>query len=54
MMIQLLAIATAILAGSIGIAEAAVLPPIVVSEPASLALYGAGVGALYLIKKLRG
>jgi hypothetical protein len=54
MMIQFLTIATAMLAGSISGAQAAVFVPIVVSEPMSIALYGAGVGALYLIKKLRG
>lgn len=45
---------SALLVGSAGSAFAGVLPPITISEPMSLSLFGAGVGALYLIKKLRG
>ena len=37
-----------------GHAIAGVQPPIAVSEPMSMALLGAGVGVLYLVKKLRG
>lgn len=45
---------TALLVGSAGSAFAGVLPPVTISEPISLSLFGAGVGAIYLIKKLRG
>jgi hypothetical protein len=39
--------------GSAGSAFAGVIG-IVIPEPTSLAIYGAGIGAIYLIKKLRG
>ena len=39
---------------SMGSAAAGVLPPIAVPEPMTMALFGAGVGALFLVKKLRG
>ena len=55
MLNRILAIATAFVAGSAGLASAGVLvQPVQISEPMSLAIFGAGVGALYLVKKLRG
>ena len=54
MLTRIMAIAAVLVAGSTGAALAGVLPPVVVSEPESIAMLAAGVGALYLIKKLRG
>jgi hypothetical protein len=54
MLFRILAAAAVVFAGSASLAYAGVLPPVQISEPMSLALYGAGVGALYLVKKLRG
>jgi hypothetical protein len=51
---RILALATVLVGSSASAAFAGVSPPVVVSEPMSLAILGAGVGALYLIKKLRG
>jgi hypothetical protein len=54
MFAQTLIAAAALLVGSAGGALAGVFPPVILSEPTSLAVYGAGVAAIYLIKKLRG
>lgn len=54
MLTRIFAISAVLVSGFAGAALAGVGPVVVVSEPESLAILAAGVGALYLIKKLRG
>lgn len=54
MLSRILAISTVLVTGFAGAALAGVSPAVIVSEPESIAVLAAGVGALYLIKKLRG
>ena len=54
MITRLIALSAVLVAGYAGTALAGVAPPVAVSEPETLLLLAAGVGGLYLIKKLRG
>ena len=54
MVSRILVLASTLFVGLVGSAQASVQVIIPVSEPVSLAIFGGGVGALYLIKKLRG
>ena len=53
MVSRILVLASTLFVGLVGSAQAGVAVVIPISEPVSLAIFGGGVGALYLIKKLR-